>query len=328
MAATITKVIPKDGINYGINDSGAVDITTRYQVLLSEPLGIGQILTSFSDGTTAIPAIGTVHPSRPGYYVAKYDVKQPESNGKATLDVTVHYAPQSFVTEGGGGGGGEPEWQSIVEQWGWDDGTTQRELVTAADAAMTPVLNSAKDPFDTVPQVETPAPTFTKVLRGPSRRGGWFDYNCKVNDDNVTIGDKQFPAGTLLCTIAETIDIGNINWPYKYTIRLRYRSNKALIEGETANVTECGWDAVVCDTGMREVDQTTGELKLIQVISAETGQPATVTTPELLNGNGQAVTRGSSASTVTPYNFRFQAYERVHFPTWFYSPPVIPSPNP
>lgn len=327
MAATIVKVIPKDGINYAVDTSGATNIVTRYQVVLSEPLGTGELLTSFTDGTTSIPAIGTVHPSRPGYYAAKYDIKQPEGSPKATLDITVHYEPMSYVTEGGGGGGSEPEWGSIIEQWGWDDGTTERELVTAADAAKTPVLNSAKDPFENVPQVETPAPTFTKVLRGPSRRPGWFDYNCKVNDDTVTIGDKQFPAGTLLCTIAETMDISNYYWPYKYSIRLRYRTNKVLIEGETANLTECGWDAVVCDAGMREIDSTTGKLKLIQVISAETGQPATVTSPELLNGNGQAVTRGSGASTVAPYNFRFQAYERVHFPTWFYSPPVVTPPN-
>lgn len=322
MSASIVKVIPKDGIGYNVNDSGAADISLRFQVQLSAPLGQGELITTFSDGTTSIPAIGTVHPAREGYYVTNYEVRQPQGAAKNTLDVTVKYGAQSFVTEGGGGEPPEPEYVSLIEQWGWDDGTSQRELITAADANKTPVLNSAKDPFDSVPQIETPAPTFTKVVRFAERKAGWFDYNCKVNDQSVTIGGISFPAGTLLCTICETIDIANFNWPFKYSIRLRYRTNKALIAGETANLTECGWDAVVCDAGMREVDSTTGQLKLIQIVSAETGQLANVTSPELLNGNGQAVTRGSGVSTVSPYNFRFKAYEDASFPAWFVSQPA------
>lgn len=322
MSASIVKVIPKDGIGYNVNDSGAADISLRFQVQLSAPLGQGELITTFSDGTTSIPAIGSVHPAREGYYVTNYEVRQPQGAAKNTLDVTVKYGAQSFVTEGGGGEPPAPEYVSLIEQWGWDDGTSQRELITAADANKTPVLNSAKDPFDSVPQIETPAPTFTKVVRFAERKTGWFDYNCKVNDQSVTIGGISFPAGTLLCTICETIDIANFNWPFKYSIRLRYRTNKALIAGETANLTECGWDAVVCDAGMREVDSTTGQLKLIQIVSAETGQLSNVTSPELLNGNGQAVTRGSGVSTVAPYNFRFKAYEDASFPAWFVSQPA------
>lgn len=320
MSASIVKVIPKDGTSYNVNDSGATDIALHFQVQLSEPLGQGQLFTSFSDGTTSIPAIGSVHPAREGYYAASYEVKQPQGAAKNTLDVTVKYAPQSFVTEGGGGDPPEPTFESLIEQWGWDDGTTQRELVTAVDG--TPVLNSAKDPFDSVPQVETPSPTFMKVVRFAERKTGWFNYNCKVNDQTVTIGGITFPAGTLLCTIAETIDISNFNWPFKYSIRLRYRTNEALLNGETANMTECGWDAVVCDAGMREIDSETGQLKVIQVLSSETGMPVNITSPELLNGSGQAVTRGSQASTVTPYNFRFKAYKDTTFPGWFTSQPV------
>ena len=69
MSASIVKVIPKDGIGYNVNDSGAADISLRFQVQLSAPLGQGELITTFSDGTTSIPAIGTVHPAREGYYV-------------------------------------------------------------------------------------------------------------------------------------------------------------------------------------------------------------------------------------------------------------------
>lgn len=328
-ALSITKVIPKDGTTYAVTDAGATDIRIGYQIVLSRPLLPTELLpnstiSSLSDGVTTIPAIGTVHPSRPGYYVAKYDIKQPNGAAKATLDVTVHYAPVNYTTTGGGQ---EPVVvDSIVESWGWDDGTTSRDLVTAADSNHTPVLNSAGDVFDSAPQIETPSPTFSKVVRFASRKTGWFAYNCKINSAQVTIGGVECPAGTLLCTVAESIDPSNEKWPYRYSIRLRYRSNLSEIgTGGSGGWEECGWDAVLVDAGMREVDSTTGKLKLIQVISEETGLPATVTSPELLDGGGQAVTR-SSGTTVTPFNLRFQAYETATFPDWFYSEPPLANP--
>ena len=89
--------------------------------------------------------------------------------------------------------------------------------------------------------------------------------------------------------------------------------------------TECGWDAVVCDSGMREIDATTNKKKLIQVVSEETGTPATVTSPELLNGQGRAQVRGASGNP-TPFNFRFEAYEEDTFPDWFTSEPPLANP--
>lgn len=315
MSVSIVKITKKDGTTYAVNDSGAIDISIRFQVQLSGPLPHDQLFTTFTDGTTHIPAIGTVHPERPGYFVARYDVRQPEGSAKHTLDVTVVYESKMYVTEGSG----QDVYNSNVEQWGWDNGTSQHELTTDADGNA--VLNSAKDPFDSVPMIESPAPTFTKVVRFASRQSGWFAYNCSVNDSNVTIGGVTFNARTLLCTIAESVDPTNEEWPYKYTINLRYRSNWAKIGGSGSN-TQCGWDVVICDAGMREVDATTGKLKLIQVISAETGNPATVTSPELLDGSGHAVVRDSE-HTPTPYNFRVTTYSRRSFPAWFYSEPSL-----
>ena len=312
MSATVSSVKAKTGISYAVTDGGATDIVEKYQAILSEPLGPGELITSFS----GVPAIGTVHPDRPGYYASKYEISQPDGPASKTLDITVRYSAQSwevFTPEQGQG------ISNNVEQWGWDDSTASRELVT--DANNVQVLNSAGDPFDTVPTYETPAPVFTKVIRFAARQMGYFEHNCKVNAASLTIGGITFPAHTLLCTIAETIDISNENWPYKYTIRLRAQFHSAKIEGETT-AEECGWDVVVCDTGMREVDDATGRLKLIQVPSLETGNPATVTTPELLDGHGHAVVRSAEALP-TPYNLRYAPYAETTFPTWFYSEPTL-----
>ena len=323
MSLSIVQIVPKAGMSYVVTENGAADVKVPYQVVLSEPLGAQSLITAFTSLDGDIPSIGTEHPARPGYYVARYDVKQPTGIAKASLDVDVVYSPRSYVTEGGGGG--EPGTECNIEQWGWDDGTAERELVQAVDG--TQVLNSAKDPFDSVPTVSTPSPTFTKVVRFGERKSGWFGYNCKVNSASMTIGGVTFPARTLLCSICESIDPQAEKWPYRYQVRLRYRSNLATIGTSTAE--ECGWDAVVTDAGMREIDSTTGKLKLIQTVSAETGVLATVTSPELLDGNGHAITRYNGQLNQPPYNFKFKAYEEVSFPDWFTSePPLAITPTP
>ena len=196
---------------------------------------------------------------------------------------------------------------------GWDDGTDERELT--ADVNGVPVLNSADDPFESVPKVTAPAPVFTKVVSFASRQSGWANSMCKVNDSSVTIGGKSFPIGSLLCTVAEKRIIGSSdNMKYQYTIRLRYKSNRVKVEGDST-VTDIGWDVAVVDAGMREyVD---GEKVLIRVKDKEKGTMCTITSATLLNGIG-----GKLDDDEDPYVFRFQAYERASFPGWFYSEPT------
>lgn len=77
---------------------------------------------------------------------------------------------------------------------------------------------------------------------------------------------------------------------------------------------------------MRQIDDTTGKLKLIQDLSGEMLQPATVTSPEFLDGHGHAVQRNGT-DPVTPHSLIFQAYKRTAFPAWFYSEPPTPAPS-
>ena len=323
---TVTKIVPLAGRSYKVGINGAEDLSTRYLVTLSAPLGIDEAPTSFvvpGAGGARVPAIGTAHPNRPGYYVIGYDVTQPEGSAKSTLQVTCRYGVRSTATDTPSGGGSSVTYS--ITEWGWDDGTGEKELVSSVGNSPRAVVNSAGDPFDSVPTVYTPAPTFTKVMRFPTRQS-YSSYLCKVNDTQLTIGGMTCAAGTLLCMVAERQLIGEAVMPYEYTIRLRYRSNKVLVGGSGSTpgqLTEIGWDAAIVDAGMREIDATTGKKKLIQVISAETGEPATVTAPALLNGSGSAL-QGGSGSTVEPVVLHFQAYERASFPSWFYAAPALP----
>jgi hypothetical protein len=143
----------------------------------------------------------------------------------------------------------------------------------------------------------------------------------------MTIGSVTCPAKSLLCTVCEKINIGDEVWPYQYTIRLRYRSN--IIRRTYADAAEeIGWDVAVVDAGMRELD-TNGKPKLIQIMSQETGQLATVTSPELLDGSGHRVDRsGSTGGSGQPVLLVFQAYKTATFPHWFTSEPSVNDTSP
>ena len=300
-----TQVKQKDGRKYQVDGSGITSLKRDYFVIQDATMGADGEAESFS----GVPAIGSAHPNFPGLYVQSYDVQEGTGKDKNVLTVTVNYGPKTTETSGSGSDAVTCQ----VEEWGWDEGTDERELTAGVDG--TPVLNSAGDPFESVPKVSVPAPVFTKVMKFASRQSGWAAAHCKVNGSAVTIGGREYPIGSLLCTVAEKRIIGNVDWKYQYTVRLRFKSNPVKIAGADS-VTDIGWDVAVTDAGMRELVE--GEKKLIRVVDKETGKMCTVTSATLLDGQGAKLDDGDD-----PYNFRFQAYERATFPSWFYSEPSL-----
>lgn len=259
---------------------------------------------------TGLPKVGDAHPSLTGYYCTSRDFEEGEGKAKTTVVVTVNYEPKTTETSGEGAEAVSCQ----VDEWGWDDGTDEKELTSGVDG--TPVLNSAGDPFESVPKVSAPAPVFTKVIKFKERQSGWQNVVCCVNDSEITVGGMKCPVGSLMCTVGEKRIIGDENWKYQYTVRLRYKSNTVKIAGEKT-LTDIGWDVAITDAGMRELDDN-GEKKIIRAIDKETGTRCTVTSAALLDGQGKKLANGEE-----PYNFRFQAYSRASFPNWFYSEPTL-----
>lgn len=291
----------KAGRKYSVDSGGITSLKKEYQVIQDAVMAANGEVVSF----TGVPAIGSAHPSYPGLFVQSYDVQEGSGSDKQVLIVTVNYAPNTSEASGSG------DAAFSVEEWGWDDGADEIELTSGQDG--TPVVNSAGDPFESVPKVLAPAPVFTKVVKFKTRQTGWDSATCCVNSGAVTIGGKSFPVGSLLCTVCEKRIFGDPKWKYQYTIRLRYKSNCVKIAGSNA-ATDIGWDVAVADAGMREL--VNNEKKLIRVLDKETGKMCTVTSATLLDGQGAKLAEGSD-----PYNFRFQAYGRASFPAWFYSEP-------
>lgn len=298
----------KAGRKYSVDSGGITTLKRDYIVIQDAVMDADGETVSFS----GVPAIGSAHPSYPGLFVQSYDVQEGEGKDKQTLTVTVNYGPQTIETSGTG----QDAVTSVVTEWGWEDGTDEKELTEGVDG--TPVRNSVGDPFESVPKVMTPAPVFCKVMKFKTRQTGWDSAFCCVNSSPVTIGGITCPTGSLLCTISEKRLIGDEEWKYQYTIRLRYKSNKVKIAG---TLTDIGWDVAIADAGMRELDAN-GKPHLIKSVDPETGKRCTVSSAELLDGAGHAAPRTNGALP-TAYNFRFQAYGRASFPAWFYSEPTL-----
>ena len=169
----------KDGRRWVVNSGGINTLRRRYQVVLDgNNLGADGEAISFP----GVPAIGSAHPSYSGLKVKSYDVEEGEGHEKKTLTVWVNYDTETDETIGEGA----EAVSGAVEEWGWDDGMDERELITAVNGVA--LVNSAGDPFDSVPRVSTPAPTFTKIIKFPSKQAGWASSFCTINSGSITVG--------------------------------------------------------------------------------------------------------------------------------------------
>ena len=316
----------KDGRSWEIEningEPGVKTLKRDYIVKLDggAPLGAnGEFIT-----VSGVPKIGDAHPTHTELVVKKVSYKEGAGAAKNTVVATVTYERPDGESQDIGGE--DDPILVAVEQWGWDASTGEVELTEAKDG--TPVLNSAGDPFDSVPKVQVPTPVFTKVFKTTDRHSGVMDFNCLTNATELTIGDLTCDIGTLLCTVAEARLFNDADgWNYRYTVTLRYKSQMVRLGGDAAaEREEIGWDCAVVDTGMRAWNTDTGKKELIRIISQETGKPSTVTSPALLNGSGEPLVAQSATDVPTPYVFRFKAYDSATFPAEFYSEPPLPTP--
>ena len=139
----MSTTIQRDGRTWHVDDSGITTLTRNYTLLLdTNNLSANGEISSFA----SIPAIGSSHPSYSALKVQSYDVNEGEGSEKKLLKITVNYGQN----DGDSGEDSEGNEYSI-EHWGWDSGTSDQELVT--DISGNPLLNSAKDPFDSVPVI-------------------------------------------------------------------------------------------------------------------------------------------------------------------------------
>ena len=297
--------IQKDGRQWHVDSTGINSLTRRYTITLDTnnlPSNGETPLVGYN-----LPIIGSSHPSYSNLKVQSYDVEEGEDNEKKILNVTVNYAFNDSSSSGGSEGD-----EYHIERWGWDLGTSDQELTT--DISGNAVLNSAKDPFENVPIIQVPTPTFTKVVKYKNRKTGWNKLAGCVNKEDVIIGGVTFPKWTLLCNIAEERIYGE-EWIYRYTVQLKYKSCKARLRGSSEE-KEIGWQLAIVDAGIREIGPD-GKKRVILLPSTDSNIDVAVTSPTLLNGKGKALPISQDPEKpVKPYCGLFYAYIPTKIEKW------------
>lgn len=287
-------------------------VTVTYEVFFAAPVDNAALFTS----VTGLPAIGAAHPSFPSLFAQGYKVKEGEGSAKNRYEIGVEYAPVSVTgTPEEGEEGVQPE--CYVESIGWRTGSVARDFVVDAETGVA-VLNTAGQPFESVPQVDRPSPTWFKTFKTKGRQAGYVSFYGSVNGADMTVGGYSCAKDTLRCVQADEERIFNdpSGYNYRYTIALQWMSNKVKLQ-DANTATECGWQLAIVSTGT--VQRTSSGLMRITVPD-QSGSDVPVSAPVLLDGQGRY-----SAARTSPYTVPFVAYPRKTFPSIFTSEPAIAS---
>lgn len=289
------------GREWSVDVNGAQTLTCKYVVPISGHLSDPALTFS------GLPAIGSKHGTFTNLFVQGYKIHEGEDSEKNRIIVDVEYAP--VVKSGESEGSGDSE--TYIEAMGWRSGSVQRDFVTDAVTGEA-VLNTAGQPFDSVPQVDRPSPTWYKTWKAKSRNTSYVTYVNKVNSASLTVGGHSFAAGMVRCVASDEERIFNdpAGFKYRYSIELQAVSNKVKLNGANT-LTECGWHMPIVSTGTME--KTALGLMRIKVASDD-GEMVPVSAPVLLNANGHF-----DPSQSEPYTVLFKAYEETSFPSVFTS---------
>ena len=111
----------KDGRKWNVDANGINSLNKTYIIQLdTNNLGENAEIENFKP--YGIPAIGDSHPLYRYLVVNSYSIEEGEASEKKLIKVTVNY-----VEDGSNSGGDEKN--EDVEQWGWDSGVEQKEVI-------------------------------------------------------------------------------------------------------------------------------------------------------------------------------------------------------
>ena len=288
-------------------------LTRRYQIIrpdIPEGSADEEVVSTDVDG---LPQKQSSHSNtHPNLKCDGYFWEEGSDSGKRVLYCDVHYSVwQSEVSEAN-----RPPRGQAVEQFGWRSGSVSRDLVRDAGTGAI-LLNTAGQPFDSVPQVDIPAPTFTKVVKTTERQQ-WEAFQGKINSAQIIIGGVTCGIHCLRCVQMDEERLWNddFGYKYKYTIGLQLMSNEAVI-GAAEQAVDIGWDLAVVSCGTMEKKTPDSKATPVSSRSSTTGSEVFVSSPVLLDGEGKAMLEPGA----TPFAVRVQAYKAAAFPEDFYSEP-------
>lgn len=177
-------------------------------------------------------------------------------------------------------------------------GTNSYSVTKREDENGKPVINSAKDPFDPLPQVNEVYGKFSIQRNFPQD-----NYNILVEFANTVNSTQfyQFDAGSLRITDftqnGPLWENGYMYWDVK--VDFEHRPNKTNIKVSGSSKDVDGWNTLELDAGYNEISGTT-----TTAIKDADGKDTTV--PRPLDGSGSVLT-AFTASDVSYEEFQFHA---------------------
>lgn len=244
-------------------------------------LGYGVRATSAN--VSGLPAVNSVHPDYGVVIVSGYRFNL-VGIGNGIWHISVDYA-RGEVTKTSGG---EDNPQRVTSR-SWDIVENTADLVTDAITGEA-VLNSAGDPFDSVPQVpRADMRVSISFLTGKSPED-YMSVNGTVNSSVETILGHTFPAytGKIRATVRDTMIETGLR--YEVTIEVEQRTNlvKDFLDLEAQNI---GWREAFVQCGYSFVELgTDGErYKFTEKIKNSAGveEEREVSSPQLLGILGE-----------------------------------------
>jgi hypothetical protein len=250
-------------------------VTRKYQVLraTAAPLDAESMIS-----ISGLPAIGAAHPSNAALTVSGYRLAEDSNGVRWVIDVIYSRASRA------GDRPNRPPRGSAELSRGWTMQDIQIDLVADAVTGVA-VLNSAGDPFESVPQVSRAVPVWRREVKESTAVATRLAISGKVNSvaftvDGVTVG---IHCGRLIVSQEKLYDDPD-GYASKFTYELALMENKVDIDG---TVVDIGWDKAFIECGFFYKDTGTPPTKLRAMEQdAETSAPRPTAAPVLLDADG------------------------------------------
>lgn len=168
----------------------------------------------------------------------------------------------------------------------WGTSESSADVVADADDETgAPLLNSAGDAFDTVPQKTCYGSSVTVIRKERDFPATAYSKNGCVNSAAVKICNVDFPAHSAMLKVSVK-ENADEDFPFVATYQIDRRVNViAAANGEEAR--DIGWDVAFLQCGFQYLETSEGQtVKRKFVVEDESGTLRDVSTPQPLDENG------------------------------------------
>ena len=263
---------------------GATEVTDVYTVVM------GRGVIAHRGNVTGLPAPNTQHPTLTNLRIEKYTFLCKNEN-TGVWEISVKYAVISekkstqLDPEDPENPPEEPDVVvQIIKAKSWDSATCNIDLTSDAEDGK-PVINSAGDTFDSVPQrvITSPSVSFTRLEKRHPK--DVMKYNGTINKSIINVMGIQFQprCAKIKISCTETFDESEDALPYEYTYTVEGRN---LFVTLMDNFISVGWDEVMIEQGFHYLDDS-GEKQKFMITIESTGEEREASSPQLLTEDGK-----------------------------------------